>query len=88
MWAKLRVKNAKAFSGRRKKRKKKMEMPGIEPGASHMRSERSTTELHPQVLVVGGATAVVTQNLSLTQMSLPVIRCVSPLLWACRCLLW
>ena len=23
-------------------------MPGIEPGASHMRSERSTTELHPQ----------------------------------------
>ena len=25
-----------------------MEMPGIEPGASHMRSVRSTTELHPQ----------------------------------------
>ena len=25
-----------------------LEMPGIEPGASHMRSERSTTELHPQ----------------------------------------
>lgn len=24
-----------------------MEMPGIEPGASHMQSERSTTELHP-----------------------------------------
>ena len=23
-------------------------MPGFEPGASHMRSERSTTELHPQ----------------------------------------
>ena len=22
-------------------------MPGIEPGTSHMRSERSTTELHP-----------------------------------------
>ena len=22
-------------------------MPGIEPGASHMQSERSTTELHP-----------------------------------------
>ena len=24
-------------------------MPGFEPGASHMRSERSTTELHPLV---------------------------------------
>ena len=24
-----------------------VEMPGIEPGASHMQSERSTTELHP-----------------------------------------
>ena len=24
-----------------------MEMPGIELGASHMQSERSTTELHP-----------------------------------------
>ena len=24
-----------------------MEMPGIEPGTFHMRSERSTTELHP-----------------------------------------
>lgn len=35
---------------RKKKRKqeKNLEMPGIEPGASHMRSERSTTELHPQ----------------------------------------
>ena len=27
---------------------KNMEMPGIEPGAFHMRSERSTTELHPR----------------------------------------
>ena len=27
---------------------KKLEMPGIEPGAFHMQSERSTTELHPQ----------------------------------------
>ena len=26
---------------------KSMEMPGIEPGASHMQSVRSTTELHP-----------------------------------------
>ena len=25
-----------------------MEMPGIEPGAFHMQSERSTTELHPR----------------------------------------
>ena len=25
----------------------KMEMPGIEPGAFHMQSERSTTEPHP-----------------------------------------
>ena len=28
-------------------RSKIMETPGIEPGASRMRSERSTTELHP-----------------------------------------
>ncbi len=27
--------------------KKNVEMPGIEPGAFHMQSERSTTELHP-----------------------------------------
>ena len=26
---------------------KEVEMPGIEPGASYMRSMRSTTELHP-----------------------------------------
>ena len=26
---------------------KALEMPGIEPGAFHMQSERSTTELHP-----------------------------------------
>ena len=25
-----------------------VEMPGIEPGAFHMQSERSTAELHPQ----------------------------------------
>ena len=30
------------------KDKKSMEMPGIEPGTSRMRSERSTPELHPQ----------------------------------------
>ena len=33
-----------------------VETPGIEPGASRMRSERSTTELHPhdsQVTAVG-----------------------------------
>jgi hypothetical protein len=24
-------------------------MPGIEPGTFHMQSERSTTELHPQI---------------------------------------
>ncbi len=27
--------------------RKQLEMPGIEPGAFHMQSERSTTELHP-----------------------------------------
>ena len=27
-----------------------MEMPGIEPGAFHMQSERSTAELHPQFI--------------------------------------
>ena len=30
--------------------KHQLEMPGIEPGASHMRSERSTTELHPLMI--------------------------------------
>ena len=28
--------------------KKNLEMPGIEPGAFHMQSERSTTEPHPR----------------------------------------
>ena len=27
--------------------KKQLEMPGIEPGAFHMQSERATTALHP-----------------------------------------
>ena len=30
---------------------KTVEMPGIEPGASHMQSVRSTTELHPPVIL-------------------------------------
>ena len=29
--------------------RKKLEMPGIEPGASYMQSMRSTTELHPLI---------------------------------------
>ena len=29
-----------------------MEMPGIEPGAFHMQSERSTTEPHPHVIII------------------------------------
>ena len=29
------------------KLKLQLEMPGIKPGAFHMQSERSTTELHP-----------------------------------------
>ena len=33
-------------------------MPGIEPGASHMRSERSTTELHPRRIVQKGSRRV------------------------------
>ena len=32
-----------------------MEVPGIEPGASHMQSERSTTELHPQYKIDVGS---------------------------------
>ena len=32
--------------------KRNLETPGIEPGTSRMRSERSTTELHPLQLVV------------------------------------
>jgi hypothetical protein len=30
---------------------KELEMPGIEPGAFHMQSERSTTELHPLLML-------------------------------------
>ena len=30
--------------------KAQMEEPGVEPGASYMRSTRSTTELHPLLL--------------------------------------
>ena len=33
-----------------------MEVPGIEPGASHMQSERSTTELYPQFKGLTGNT--------------------------------
>ena len=32
---------------RQKRKKKDLEMPGIEPGAFHMQSERATTALHP-----------------------------------------
>lgn len=38
---------------KKKVKKKDMEMPGIEPGASYMQSMRSTTELHPQPLKGG-----------------------------------
>ena len=36
----------------------KLETPGIEPGTSRMRSERSTTELHPLQLVVIGMSQI------------------------------
>ena len=29
-----------------------MEMPGIEPGAFHMQSERATTALHPHIRLI------------------------------------
>jgi hypothetical protein len=32
------------------KMQKKMEMPGIEPGAFYMQSKRSITELHPHFI--------------------------------------
>ena len=35
-----------------------LETPGIEPGTSRMRSERSTTELHPLQLVVIGMSQI------------------------------
>ena len=38
--------------------KKYVEMRGIEPRAFHMRSERSTTELHPLQLVVTGMSQI------------------------------
>ena len=41
------IQNEKEKKEKSKEEKKYLEMPGIEPGASHMRSERSTTELHP-----------------------------------------
>ena len=34
-------------------RQNDVEMPGFEPGAFHMRSERSTTELHPRAYYIG-----------------------------------
>ena len=34
------------------KKNKSMEMPGFEPGASYMRSKRSTTELHPHIWIL------------------------------------
>ena len=34
-------------------RQNDVEMPGFEPGAFHMRSERSTTELHPRAYYLG-----------------------------------
>ena len=37
---------------------KQLETPGIEPGTSRMRSERSTTELHPLQLVVTGMSQI------------------------------
>ena len=38
--------------------KQSLETPGIEPGTSRMRSERSTTELHPLQLVVIGMSQI------------------------------
>ena len=38
--------------------KRNLETPGIEPGTSRMRSERSTTELHPLQLVVIGMSQI------------------------------
>ena len=39
-------------TGKKNNIKKNMEMPGIEPGAFHMQSERSTTEPHPPVVML------------------------------------
>ena len=44
--------------------KKNMEMPGIEPGAFHMQSERSTTELHPR-----GSKLLATVNITIPNLS-------------------
>ena len=41
--------NAPIFRSMLIKQIKQLEMPGIELGASHMRSKRSTTELHPHI---------------------------------------
>ena len=38
-------------ANRNEKKKKVMEMPGIEPGAFHMQSERSTTEVHSRLQI-------------------------------------
>ena len=35
------------FEYYREKQNQRLEVPGIEPGASYMQSMRSTTELHP-----------------------------------------
>ena len=56
-WATLKKKKRQRKCGKMCKKVKRldeekaqMEEPGVEPGASYMRSTRSTTELHPLLL--------------------------------------
>ena len=41
------LQNALVTMGQTTKNNSSLEMPGIEPGAFHMQSERATTALHP-----------------------------------------
>ena len=48
---------------------KAVEMPGIEPGASRMQSERSTTELHPRDEVISPSATFANFHLTPTLLS-------------------
>ena len=50
--------------------RKSMEMPGIEPGASYMQSKRSTTELHPH-LILTSAIIMPYRNQQVSQINMP-----------------
>lgn len=61
----------------KKKKLRKVEMPGIEPGASYMQSMRSTTELHPHTVhsVVPVSVLIHDKDSRETEMFFNVLNC-------------